>query len=110
MPVGTYGVVKGLSSDILKSIGCQIKLANTFHLWLSPGLEIIKKHKDLHHFINWDKPILTDSGGFQVFSLSKQSKEGVYFRSPINGDRRFLSPEKSMEIQTVFRFRYSYDF
>lgn len=102
MPVGTYGAVKGLTSEELKNTGTQIMLSNTFHLFLRPGQEIIKMHGDLHDFMKWDAPLLTDSGGFQVFSLShlcKITEEGVYFRSPINGDTIFLTPEKSMEIQ-----------
>ena len=103
-PVGTYGSVKAMSPHELTDIGAQIILGNTFHLWLRPGLEIIEKFGGLHDFIGWDKPILTDSGGFQVFSLgamNKISEEGVTFQSPVNGDKLFLSPEKSMEIQKV---------
>lgn len=103
-PVGTYGSVKAMSPHELTDIGTQIILGNTFHLWLRPGLEIIEKFGGLHDFIGWDKPILTDSGGFQVFSLgamNKISEEGVTFQSPVNGDKLFLSPEKSMEIQKV---------
>ena len=102
MPVGTYGSVKGLTPRDIHATNAQIILGNTFHLWLRPGCEVIKQHGGLHGFMNWDKPILTDSGGFQVFSLSKMRKiteEGVSFRSPINGEKVFLSPEKSMEIQ-----------
>lgn len=104
MPVGTYGAVKSLSPDEVKNLGAQIILGNTFHLWLRPGLDILQKFGGLHDFMRWDKPILTDSGGFQVFSLGelrKISEEGVTFRSPINGDKLFLSPEISMQIQTV---------
>ncbi len=103
MPVGTYGSVKGLNSGDLEGLGTQIILGNTFHLWLRPGDEIISKQLGLHNFINWNKPILTDSGGFQVWSLkglTKVNEEGVFFKSPLNGDNLFLSPEKSMEIQT----------
>ncbi|AEI36530.1 tRNA guanosine(34) transglycosylase Tgt [Francisella salina] len=102
MPVGTYGAVKSLSPVELKEMGADIILGNTFHLWLRPGTEIIKKHGTLHDFNGWDKPILTDSGGFQVFSLGKMRKlteEGVTFKSPINGSKVFLSPEISMQVQ-----------
>jgi queuine tRNA-ribosyltransferase len=102
MPVGTYGTVKAMSPQELDALGAQIVLGNTFHLWLRPGLEVIGKHGGLHRFMGWDKPILTDSGGFQVFSLSemrKLSEEGVAFASPINGDKLFLTPEESMRIQ-----------
>jgi queuine tRNA-ribosyltransferase len=104
MPVGTYGSVKAVSPDELRTIGAQIVLGNTFHLWLRPGLDIIERHDGLHRFMAWDKPILTDSGGFQVFSLGalrKISEEGVRFQSPVNGDRLFLTPEISMQIQKV---------
>lgn len=102
MPVGTYGSVKSMTPEEVKKTGAQILLGNTFHLWLRPGQPIIKLHGDLHDFMQWHGPILTDSGGFQVFSLSalrKITEEGVYFHNPINGDKVFLSPEKSMEIQ-----------
>ncbi len=102
MPVGTYGTVKGMSPDDLRAVGAQIVLGNTFHLWLRPGLDVIDAHGGLHRFMGWDRPILTDSGGFQVFSLGdlrKITEEGVTFRSPINGDACFLSPEESMRIQ-----------
>jgi queuine tRNA-ribosyltransferase len=102
MPVGTYGTVKAMSPDELKKVGSQIILGNTFHLWLRPGIETMAKFGGLHRFMGWDKPILTDSGGFQVFSLGEMRKiteEGVKFASPINGDRLFLSPEISMQIQ-----------
>ncbi len=102
MPVGTYGTVKAMSPEDLHAVGAQIVLGNTFHLWLRPGLEVIAAHGGLHRFMAWDKPILTDSGGFQVFSLGelrKISEEGVRFRSPVNGDVCFLSPEESMRIQ-----------
>ncbi|WP_298634839.1 tRNA guanosine(34) transglycosylase Tgt [uncultured Umboniibacter sp.] len=102
MPVGTYGTVKGMTPEDLLKVGSQIILGNTFHLWLRPGTEVIKAHGDLHDFAGWDKPILTDSGGFQVFSLGKLRKiteAGVSFQSPVNGDRVFLDPETSMQIQ-----------
>ncbi len=104
MPVGTYGSVKAMSPDELREIDAHIILGNTFHLWLRPGLEIISKFGGLHRFIGWDRPILTDSGGFQVFSLGamrKITEEGVKFASPVNGDKLFLSPEISMQIQRV---------
>jgi len=104
MPVGTYGTVKAMSPLELKEIGAQIVLGNTFHLWLRPGLEVIAAHGGLHRFMGWDGPILTDSGGFQVFSLGalrKITEEGVTFQSPVNGDKCFLSPEESMHIQRV---------
>ena len=102
MPVGTYGSVKAMSPLELKEIDAQIILGNTFHLWLRPGMDVIEKFGGLHAFMGWDKPILTDSGGFQVFSLGamrKITEEGVKFASPINGDKLFLSPEVSMQIQ-----------
>ena len=102
MPVGTYGTVKSLTPEEVSASGAQILLGNTFHLWLRPGTEIIKQHGNLHDFMQWDKPILTDSGGFQVFSLAamrKISEEGVSFRSPVDGSPVFLSPEVSMQIQ-----------
>ncbi|WP_434738554.1 tRNA guanosine(34) transglycosylase Tgt [Parasutterella secunda] len=104
MPVGTYGTVKAMAPNELEEIGSQIILGNTFHLWLRPGLDVIEKHGGLHQFMGWDKPILTDSGGFQVFSLKglrKITEEGVKFASPINGDKLFLTPEVSMQIQRV---------
>jgi queuine tRNA-ribosyltransferase len=104
MPVGTYGSVKAMSPDELTASGTQIVLGNTFHLWLRPGLEVIGRHGGLHRFMGWDGPILTDSGGFQVFSLGalrKLSEEGVQFASPINGDRLLLTPEESMRIQVA---------
>ncbi len=104
MPVGTYGSVKAMSPSDLESIGAQIVLGNTFHLWLRPGLDVMAKHGGLHEFMNWSKPILTDSGGFQVWSLGdlrKISEEGVAFQSPVNGDKLFLTPEESMRIQRV---------
>ncbi len=102
MPVGTYGAVKGVSPDELRQSGAEIILSNTFHLMLRPGLEIIQAHGGLHEFMAWDGPILTDSGGFQVFSLGelrKITEEGVRFRSPINGDPVFLGPEESIAVQ-----------
>lgn len=102
MPVGTYGSVKGMLPHELTEIGSQIILGNTFHLWLRPGTEVIKQHGGLHGFMQWKGPILTDSGGFQVFSLKgmrKITEEGVTFASPINGDQLFLTPEESMRIQ-----------
>ena len=102
MPVGTYGTVKAMAPEELEALGAQIVLGNTFHLWLRPGLEVISKHGGLHRFMGWKRPLLTDSGGFQVFSLGslrKISEEGVQFASPINGDRLFLTPEESMRIQ-----------
>ncbi|HZV67313.1 MAG TPA: tRNA guanosine(34) transglycosylase Tgt [Telluria sp.] len=102
MPVGTYGSVKAMSPVELKEVGSQIILGNTFHLWLRPGTEVLDKFGGLHGFMGWDKPILTDSGGFQVFSLGamrKITEEGVKFASPIDGSKLFLSPEISMQIQ-----------
>ena len=102
MPVGTYGTVKAMSPVELKEIGAQIVLGNTFHLWLRPGTEVIAAHGGLHRFMGWDGPILTDSGGFQVYSLGelrKITEQGVAFQSPVNGDKCFLSPEESMRIQ-----------
>jgi len=104
MPVGTYGTVKGMTTEQVRETGADIILGNTFHLMLRPGTDIINLHGDLHDFIHWDRPILTDSGGFQVFSLGdmrKITEEGVHFRSPVNGDKVFLSPEKSMEVQRL---------
>ncbi|MVW70860.1 tRNA guanosine(34) transglycosylase Tgt [Bordetella sp. 15P40C-2] len=102
MPVGTYGSVKAMLPHELKEVGSQIVLGNTFHLWLRPGTEIMERHGGLHGFMQWDKPILTDSGGFQVFSLQgmrKITEEGVKFASPIDGAKLFLTPEESMRIQ-----------
>ena len=102
MPVGTYGTVNGMLPRDIEAIGADIILGNTFHLWLRPGTDIIDKFGGLHKFMHWDKPILTDSGGFQVFSLGamrKITEEGVTFKSPIDGAKVFLSPEKSMQIQ-----------
>ncbi|MGH8684434.1 MAG: tRNA guanosine(34) transglycosylase Tgt [Nitrosospira sp.] len=104
MPVGTYGAVKTMSPAELREVNAQIVLGNTFHLWLRPGLEVIEAHGGLHGFMGWNGPILTDSGGFQVFSLgvlSKIAEEGVKFRSPVNGDACFLTPEESMRIQRI---------
>ena len=102
MPVGTYGTVKGMLPRDIVGIGAEIILGNTFHLWLRPGTEVIRAHGDLHDFMGWEGPILTDSGGFQVFSLDelrKVTEDGVVFKSPVNGDRVFLDPETSMQIQ-----------
>ena len=102
MPVGTYGTVKAMTAEELTGIGAQIILGNTFHLMLRPGPEVIRAHGGLHGFMHWDKPILTDSGGFQVWSLSKLRKlteEGVHFASPVNGDKIFLTPERAIEVQ-----------
>ncbi|MEE9303225.1 MAG: tRNA guanosine(34) transglycosylase Tgt [Thiotrichaceae bacterium] len=102
MPVGTYGTVKGMTPEELTDLGAEIILGNTFHLMLRPGTKIIQEHGDLHDFMHWDKPILTDSGGFQVFSLAelrKITEEGVAFRSPVNGEKIMLTPESSMQIQ-----------
>jgi queuine tRNA-ribosyltransferase len=102
MPVGTYGSVKGMTPRSIEEIGAQIILGNTFHLWLRPGLDVIGEFGGLHKFIGWNKPILTDSGGFQVFSLAERrkiSEQGVRFASPVDGSMVFLSPEESMRIQ-----------
>jgi queuine tRNA-ribosyltransferase len=108
MPVGTYGTVKGVMPSALEAMGAQIILGNTFHLWLRPGLDVLAQFCGLHRFENWHKPILTDSGGFQVWSLGGAdgkgrmiSEEGVRFASPVNGDKLFLTPEVSMQVQTV---------
>jgi len=104
MPVGTYGTVKGVLPRSLEEMGAQIILGNTFHLWMRPGLDVMAKFGGLHRFEGWSRPILTDSGGFQVWSLGemrKISEEGVRFASPVNGDKLFLTPETSMHIQTV---------
>jgi len=104
MPVGTYGTVKGVMPRSLEEMGAQIILGNTFHLWMRPGLDVLQQFGGLHRFEQWNKPILTDSGGFQVWSLGemrKISEEGVKFASPVNGDRLFLTPEVSMQIQTT---------
>ncbi|HFE47843.1 MAG TPA: tRNA guanosine(34) transglycosylase Tgt [Chromatiaceae bacterium] len=102
MPVGTYGTVKAMTPEELTSLGARIVLGNTFHLMLRPGTGIIRKHGDLHDFMHWEKPILTDSGGFQVFSLGelrKISEQGVTFRSPVDGAKIFMGPEESMRVQ-----------
>jgi len=102
MPVGTYGTVKSMTPEEVEASGAEILLGNTFHLMLRPGTKIINLHGDLHDFMHWQKPILTDSGGFQVFSLGKMRKiteKGVHFRSPINGSKVFLGPEESMQVQ-----------
>lgn len=108
MPVGTYGTVKGVLPQSLRDMGAQIILGNTFHLWMRPGLDVLQRFGGLHRFEAWDRPILTDSGGFQVWSLGgedgrgrKITEEGVHFASPVNGDKLFLTPEVSMQIQTV---------
>ncbi len=108
MPVGTYGTVKGVMPQSLHDMGAQIILGNTFHLWMRPGLDVMRRFGGLHRFEQWHGPILTDSGGFQVWSLSgadgkarKISEQGVHFASPVNGDKLFLTPEVSMQIQTV---------
>jgi queuine tRNA-ribosyltransferase len=104
MPVGTYGTVKGVMPQSLLDMGAQIILGNTFHLWLRPGLDVLRQFGGLHRFEGWPKPLLTDSGGFQVWSLGamrKISEEGVKFASPVNGDKLFLTPELSMQIQQV---------
>src|SRR5262249_4905776 len=102
MPVGTYGSMKAMSPAELVDIGAEIVLGNTFHLWLRPGLEVIAAHGGLHRFMGWPRPLLTDSGGFQVWSLGplrKVREDGVAFASPVNGDRLLLTPEVSMRIQ-----------
>ena len=104
MPVGTYGTVKAMTPEELTGLGAQIILGNTFHLMLRPGTEVIGAHGGLHGFMHWQGPILTDSGGFQVFSLAdlrKMTEAGVHFRSPVNGDAVFLSPEISMQVQAA---------
>jgi queuine tRNA-ribosyltransferase len=104
MPVGTYGTVKGVTPSSLEDMGAQIILGNTFHLWMRPGLDVMQSFGGLHDFERWRKPILTDSGGFQVWSLGamrKITEEGVHFSSPVNGDKLFMSPEVSMQIQTT---------
>ncbi len=106
MPVGTYGTVKAMLPEELVELGAQIVLGNTFHLWLRPGLEVIEAHQGLHRFMHWERPILTDSGGFQVFSLAtsrKLTEEGVRFRSPVDGSEVFLTPEIAMHIQRTLR-------
>jgi queuine tRNA-ribosyltransferase len=105
MPVGTYGAVKSLTPEHLSQLGAEIVLSNTYHLMQRPGVDIIRNHGGLHEFMGWNKPILTDSGGYQVFSLAKNrkiSEEGVEFNSPLNGDRLFLSPESCMDLQLQY--------
>ena len=102
MPVGTYGTVKAMTPEELQGLGAEIILGNTFHLMLRPGTDIVRLHGDLHGFMHWEKPILTDSGGFQVFSLAemrKISEEGVRFQSPVNGAKVLMTPESSMQVQ-----------
>ncbi len=102
MPVGTYGAVKAMTAEELRSLGAQIVLGNTFHLMLRPGMDVIRAHRGLHHFMHWDGPILTDSGGFQVFSLTslrKITEDGARFRSPVDGSPLLLTPELSIEVQ-----------
>ena len=102
MPVGTYGTVKAMTPEELVEIGAEMILGNTFHLWLRPGTEVIEAHGDLHDFMHWERPMLTDSGGFQVYSLGamrKITEQGVKFRSPVDGARVFMGPEESMRIQ-----------
>ena len=104
MPVGTYGSVKGVMPQSLEAMGAEIILGNTFHLWLRPGLDVLRTFGGLHRFEGWTRPILTDSGGFQVWSLGANAKvgeEGVAFQSPVNGDKLLLTPEVSMQIQRV---------
>ena len=105
MPVGTYGAIKSLTPEHLSQLGAEIVLSNTYHLMQRPGVDIIRDHGGLHEFMGWEKPILTDSGGYQVFSLAKNRKiteEGVKFNSPLNGDRLFLSPESCMDLQMQY--------
>ncbi len=102
MPVGTYGTVKAMTPEELVGLGAEIILGNTFHLWLRPGTDVVSRHGDLHDFMHWQRPILTDSGGFQVYSLGamrKISEQGVHFRSPVDGAKVFMGPEESMQIQ-----------
>ncbi len=102
MPVGTQATVKAMAPEELDDMGAGVILANTYHLWLQPGEDLVKEAGGLHKFMNWHKPILTDSGGFQVFSLAEIrniTEEGVHFKNPLNGDRLFLSPEKAMQIE-----------
>jgi queuine tRNA-ribosyltransferase len=106
MPVGTYGTVKAMTPEDLEAVGAEIVLGNTFHLFLRPGLDVIEAHQGLHGFMHWQRPILTDSGGFQVWSLAEMRKiteEGAHFRSPVDGAKVFLSPEESMRIQRALR-------
>ena len=102
MPVGTYGTVKAMTPEELVGLGAEIILGNTFHLWLRPGTDVVRRHGDLHDFMHWQRPILTDSGGFQVYSLGamrKITEQGVHFRSPVDGAKVFMGPEESMQIQ-----------
>ena len=102
MPVGTYGTVKGVTPEELVACGAEIILANTFHLMLRPGAEVVRAHGGLHGLMHWERPILTDSGGYQVFSLAtmrKLTEEGVRFRSPVDGAEVFLDPERAMQVQ-----------
>ncbi len=102
MPVGTYGTVKAVTPEEVREVGADIILGNTFHLMLRPGTDVINAHGTLHDFMHWSRPILTDSGGFQVFSLAdmrKLDEKGVTFRSPVNGDKIFLTPERSIDVQ-----------
>ena len=111
MPVGTYGTVKGMLPRDIVATGAEIILGNTFHLWLRPGTEVIKAHGDLHDFMQWKGPILTDSGGFQVFSLGAMRKikeEGVTFASPVDGAKVFMGPEESMQVQRDLGSAVSY--
>ena len=104
MPVGTYGTVKAMTPEELEGIGAEIILGNTFHLWLRPGTDVIRAHGDLHDFTHWQRPILTDSGGFQVYSLGEMRKiteQGVHFRSPVDGSKVFMGPEESMAVQPL---------
>ncbi|WP_225721513.1 tRNA guanosine(34) transglycosylase Tgt [Candidatus Vallotiella sp. (ex Adelges kitamiensis)] len=113
MPVGTYGTVKAMTPRVLEDVQAQIILSNTFYLWIYPGLDTITEHGGLHRFMGWERPILTDSGGFQVFSLAelrKITEDGVTFTSPINGDRLFLSPEVSMQVQTALNSNIAMQF
>ena len=106
MPVGTYGTVKAMTPEDVRATGADILLSNTFHLWLRPGLAVIEAHAGLHRFMHWERPILTDSGGFQVFSLAtsrKLTEDGVRFRSPVDGAEVFLTPEIAMQIQRTLR-------
>ena len=112
MPVGTYGTVKAMLPRDIETSGAEILLGNTFHLMLRPGAEIVREQGGLHRFIGWDKPILTDSGGFQVFSLGdlrKISEAGVVFKSPVDGAEVRLTPEISMQVQADLRIRYCND-
>ncbi len=108
MPVGTQATVKALSPEELEQCGAEIILGNTYHLYLRPGHDIVESLGGLHRFMNWDKPILTDSGGFQVFSLNslaKVTEEGVTFKSHIDGSTHFFSPERAIEVQETYKWR-----